>query len=51
MEISAVKEETARQKALETEELNNQTSVARAVIGREAEQIAEQISSNLLKSA
>ncbi len=51
MEISAVKEETARQKALEAEELNNQTSVARAVIGREAEQIAEQISSNLLKSA
>ena len=50
-EITAVKEETARQLELETEELKRQTIAAKAIIEQEADQIAEKISSNLLKTA
>lgn len=48
--VGAVKEETARQLSLETEELKKQVVAAKAVIEREAEQMAERISSNLLKT-
>jgi len=49
--VNNVKEETARQLALETEEVKRQTIAAKAVIEQEAEQMAEKISSNLLKTA
>jgi len=48
--IGVVKEEVEQKVAQETEELNRQTVEARAAIARQAEQIAEKISSNILKT-
>jgi F-type H+-transporting ATPase subunit b len=48
--VSAVKEEAAQTVARETEELNRQTVEARAAIALQAEQMAEKISSNILKT-
>jgi F-type H+-transporting ATPase subunit b len=48
--IGAVKEEVEQKVAQETEELNRQTVEARAAIARQAEQMAEKISSNILKT-
>jgi F-type H+-transporting ATPase subunit b len=48
--ISAVKEEVAQKVAQETEELNRQTVEAKAAIARQAEQMAEKISANILKT-
>jgi F-type H+-transporting ATPase subunit b len=49
--IGAVKEEVAQKVAQETEELNRQTVQAKAAIAQQAEQMAEKISSNILKTA
>ena len=48
--IGAVKEEVAQKVAQETEELNRQTVQAKAAIAQQAEQMAEKISSNILKT-
>ncbi|MGI8642054.1 MAG: hypothetical protein ACR2MG_19150 [Pyrinomonadaceae bacterium] len=48
--ISTVKEVVAQKIAREKEELEKQTAEVRAVIAAEAEQMAEKISSNLLKT-
>ncbi len=48
--VSVVKEENAQKIARETEELNRQTIEARATIARQAEQMAERISSNILNN-
>ncbi len=48
--IGAVKEEVEQKVAQETEELNRQTVEARTAIARQAEQMAEKISSNILKT-
>lgn len=49
--IDSVKEEIARKIERERQELENQTVAARAAIAGDAEQIAEKISANLLKTA
>ncbi len=49
--IGEVREEVAQKIAQETEELNRQTIEAKAVIAQQAEQMAEKISSNILKTA
>lgn len=49
--VTAVKEETERQLETETEAVKQQTVAAKALIEQEAEQLAEKISSNLLKTA
>ena len=48
--IGAVKEEVAQKIAQETEELNRQTVQAKAAIAQQAEQMAEKISSSILKT-
>jgi F-type H+-transporting ATPase subunit b len=48
--IGAVREEVAQKVAQETEELNRQTVQAKAAIAQQAEQMAEKISSNILKT-
>lgn len=48
--VGAVKEETAQMIAQQTEELNRQSVEARAAIASQAEQMAQTISSNILKS-
>lgn len=48
--VGAVREEVAEKIARETEELNRQTVEAKAVIAQQAEQMAEKISSNILKT-
>ena len=48
--IGAVKEEVAQTVAQQTAELNRQTVEAKAAIARQAEQMAEKISSNILKT-
>ncbi len=50
-EIEKVKSEIANNVAHEKEEMVRQTAEARAAIAKEAEQMAEKISSNLLKTA
>jgi F0F1-type ATP synthase membrane subunit b/b' len=47
--IGAVKEEVAGLVARENQELDKQTSVARATIAQEAEKMADRISSSILK--
>jgi len=47
--IGVVKEEVVQKVAQETEELNRQTVEAKAAIAQQAEQLAEKISSNILK--
>ncbi len=49
--IGVVKEEVVQKVAQETEELNRQTVEAKAAIAQQAEQMAEKISSNILKTA
>ncbi|CAN5595158.1 hypothetical protein BH18ACI1_BH18ACI1_15660 [soil metagenome] len=49
--ISTIKEEAAQKVAQEKQELDRQAEEARAVIAVEAEQMAEKISSNILKTA
>ncbi len=49
-EIEKVKSEIANNVAHEKEEMVRQTAEARAAIAKEAEQMAEKISSNLLKA-
>jgi F-type H+-transporting ATPase subunit b len=48
--IGAVREEVAQKIVQETEELNRQTVKAKAAIAQQAEQMAEKISSNILKT-
>lgn len=47
--VGAVRQETEQRIAQETEELNRQKIEARATIARQAEQMADKISSNILK--
>ena len=47
--VGAVKEEVAQTVAQQTAELNRQTIEAKAAIAQQAEQMAEKISSNILK--
>ncbi len=49
--VAAVKEEVALKIEREKQELEKQTIAARAAIAADAEQIAEKISANLLKTA
>ncbi|MBA3631947.1 MAG: hypothetical protein H0W58_03910 [Acidobacteria bacterium] len=49
--IIAVKEEAAQKVGREKQELDRQAEEARAIIAEEAEQMAEKISSNILKTA
>jgi F-type H+-transporting ATPase subunit b len=49
--IGVVREEVTQKVAQETEELNRQTIEAKAAIAQQAEQMAEKISSNILKTA
>ncbi|MEZ5427230.1 MAG: hypothetical protein R2747_13255 [Pyrinomonadaceae bacterium] len=49
--MSAVKEEVAQKSAAEFEDLEKQTAAAKSEIATEAEKMAEQISSNILKAA
>lgn len=49
--VSAVKEEVTQKIEREKKELEQQTIAARAAIAADAEQIAEKISTNLLKTA
>lgn len=48
--VAAVKEEVAQTIAQETAELNRQTVEAKATIARQAEQMAERISANILNN-
>jgi F-type H+-transporting ATPase subunit b len=48
--VSAVKQEAAQMVTTQTEELNRQSVEAKAAIARQAEQLAERISSNILKT-
>ena len=48
--VAAVKEEVAQNVARQTEELNRQSVEAKAAIARQAEQMAEKISANILKT-
>lgn len=49
--VAAVKEEVARKIELEKQDLEKQTIAARAAVATDAEQLAEKISANLLKTA
>lgn len=48
--IGVVKEETAQKIERETAEMNRQTAEAKTIIARQAEQMAEKISSNILSN-
>lgn len=48
--VGAVKQEAAQMVTAQTEELNRQSVEAKAAIARQAEQLAERISSNILKT-
>ncbi len=48
--VGAVKAEVAQMVAQQTEELNRQSIEAKTIIGQQAEQMAEKISSNILKT-
>lgn len=49
--VGSLKQELEQKVAQETEELSRQTVEAKAAIARQAEQMAEKISSNILKTA